>query len=124
MRDMDTELLEEAYGKILVKESDDFKIDYNDESLAEDAERYLDSKGIDLVSHSYSTIIRQAIYHGFKPKQKISEAFYKPHIEQALRDAQKYIESGQGVPNEVVDVIKQDSLAYQSYRKMQNVYER
>ena len=66
MRDKDTEMLEEAYGKIL-------------------------------------------------------EAFYKPEIEQALRSARKYIESGQGVPEEIVSVIKQDPLAYQSYRKMQDV---
>lgn len=68
MRDKDTELLEEAYGKIL-------------------------------------------------------EAFYKPEIEQALQNARKYIESGNGVPEEIVNVIKQDPLAYQAYRKMQGVVE-
>ena len=66
MRDKDTELLEEAYGKIL-------------------------------------------------------EAFYKPDIEQALRNARKYIESGNGVPENLISIIKQDPLAYQAYRKMQGV---
>ena len=66
MRDKDTQLLEEAYGKIL-------------------------------------------------------EAFYKPEIKQALRSARKYIESGQGIPDDVLNIIKQDPLAYQAYRKMQGV---
>ena len=68
MRDKDTELLEEAYGKIL-------------------------------------------------------EAFYKPEIEQALRSAKRFIDSGQGVPEEIVSIIKQDPLAFQAYRKMQGVVE-
>lgn len=52
---------------------------------------------------------------------KILESFYKPEIEEALRSARKYIESGNGVPEDIVNVIKQYPSAYQSYRKMKSV---